>query len=70
MGKELGADKHQIDIDVEDILESFLVVVVVFFLVVYNRQVTGTDLGMDKHQILKIFCELFGWDGPVNKCFW
>ena len=50
-------------------LESFLVVVVVFFLVVYNRQVTGTDLGMDKHQILivKIFCELFGWDGQSSE---
>jgi len=50
-------------------LESFLVVVVVFSLVVYNRQVTGTDLGMDKHQILivKIFCELFGWDGQSSE---
>ena len=40
-----------------------------FFLVVYNRQVTGTDLGMDKHQILivKIFCELFGWDGQSSE---
>ena len=59
MGKELGVDKHQIDIDVEDILESFLVVVVVFFLVVYNRQVTGTDFGMDKHQIDIVVEDIF-----------
>ena len=59
IGKELGVDKHQIDIDVEDILESFLVVVVVFFLVVYNRQVTGTDFGMDKHQIDIVVKDIF-----------
>ena len=59
MGKELGVDKHQIDIDVEDILESFLVVVVVVVLVVYNRQVTGTDFGMDKHQIDIVVEDIF-----------
>ena len=48
--------------------ESFFIVVVVF-LVVYNRQVTCTDLGMDKHQIfiVEIFCKLFGWDGQSSE---
>ena len=50
MGKELGVDKHQIDIDVEDIFGKLFGCCCCFFLVVYNRQVTGTDLGMDKHQ--------------------
>ena len=60
MGKELGVDKHQIDIVVEDIFLKFFGCCCCI-LVVYNRQVTCTDLGMDKHQIfiVEIFCKPF-----------
>ena len=65
-------DKHQINIVVEDIFGKFLVVGIVF-LVLYNRQRTGTDLGMDKHQIVVVvsFASLLdGTDNHLNKWFW
>ena len=51
---------------------KFLVVGIVF-LVLYNRQRTGTDLGMDKHQIVVVvsFASLLdGTDNHLNKWFW
>ena len=68
MGKELGVDKHQIDVVVEDIFWKFFGCCCCI-LVVYNRQVTCTDLGMDKHQIfiVEIFCKPFEWDGQSSE---